>query len=76
MQRLIGKTFILGNTRYRVVDARRLNGESLVYAEAQLLADSDAGNTQPEAAAAHPRRMAFHYSDIAGLLEEVSNKIA
>lgn len=76
MQRLIGKTFTLGNDRYRVVDARRLNGESLVYAEPQTLAENSTVTARPEAAAAHPQRMAFHYSDIAELIEGIENKIA
>lgn len=67
MNDLVGKSFSVGDGEYRVVDVRRMNGESMVYAEA----------TKPSAQMPRqPQRMAFHYGDIARLLSEVDNNIA
>lgn len=77
MQQLIGQSFELGQERYRVVDVRRMNGESMVYAEAQSPGQArSTGSAQPATAGLHPQRMAFHYSDIADLLDAVSNRTA
>ena len=66
MKDLLGKSFSVGDGEYRVVDVRRMNGESMVYAEA----------TRPSLRLARqPQRMAFHYSDIAELLSKVGSKI-
>lgn len=74
MQQLIGQSFTVGDGQYRVVDVRRLNGESLVYAEQTRAAS--AGTWSPSGVAAQPQRMAFHYSDIAGLFDDSNEKIA
>ncbi len=70
MQDLLGRTFSVADGRYRVVDVRNLNGEAMVYAEALPPADEPAGKAKPK-----PRRMAFHYADIADLVKP-GNKIA
>ncbi|MEQ8485213.1 MAG: hypothetical protein RIB46_12695 [Pseudomonadales bacterium] len=54
----------MADGRYRIVDVRQLGGDALVYAEAVL----PAGRT-PNQRAAAPARAAFHYQDIAALLE-------
>ena len=33
MQELLGRTFSVGEGRYRVVDVRRMSGEAMIYAE-------------------------------------------
>lgn len=67
MHDLVGKSFSVGGGEYRVVDVRRLNGDSMVYAEA----------TKPGAGSARqPQRMAFHYGDIVNLLPDADNNIA
>jgi len=67
MQDLVGKSFTVGDGEYRVVDVRRMNGESMVYAEA----------TKPNTKSPRqPQRMAFHYGDIANLLSRVDSKTA
>jgi len=76
MQQLIGQSFTLGRGQYRIVDVRRLNGESMVYAEELAGSSAQSASGQPGAAGLHPQRMAFHYSDIAGLLDAMDNKIA
>ena len=63
MKELLGRTFSVANGRYRVVDVRQLNGEAMVYAE------------ELETQRPKPQRMAFHYADIADLVEK-DNKIA
>ena len=67
MNDLLGRTFAVADGRYRVVDVRKLAGEAMVYAEA-LPTDESVGR-------ARPQRMAFHYGDIAELVE-TGNKIA
>ena len=60
-ERLMGRTFSVGEGEYRVVDVRQLSGEVMVYAESM----PDEG-----AAERRPRRAAFHYGDIASRLED------
>lgn len=67
MQEIVGRTFSVADGQYRVVDVRRLNGEALVYAEA-LGGEKDSESGRPQ-------RMAFHYGDIAELVD-TENKIA
>lgn len=67
MNDLVGKSFSVGDGEYRVVDVRRMNGESMVYAEA---------TKRSARTPRQPQRMAFHYGDIAQLLATVDNNIA
>lgn len=67
MQELLGRIFSVANGRYRVVDVRKLSGEAMVYAE-QI---DDVAGGQPR-----PQRMAFHYGDIAALVEPASDPAA
>lgn len=67
MNDLVGKSFSVGDGEYRVVDVRKMSGESMIYAEA----------TRPSShMPRQPQRMAFHYGDIAPLLSKVDNNIA
>ncbi len=67
MRELLGRTFSVAESEYRVVDVRQLSGEVMVYAEPT----SEEGNTDRR-----PRRAAFHYGDIASRLEASSNRLA
>lgn len=66
MQELLGQTFAVASGKYRVVDVRRLNGETLVYAE--NLAAAGPRQALP-VTSRRPQRTAFHYGDIAELLD-------
>ena len=70
MQDLVGKVFAVGDSEYRVVDVRNLNGESMVYAEVVEKAVAADGPRR------RPQRMAFHFSDIAELIDASGNKTA
>lgn len=63
MKNLVGRSFAVADGRYRIVDVRQLGRDALVYAEAE----PPAGRAPGERAA--PARAAFHYQDIAALLE-------
>lgn len=67
MQELLGRTFSVADGRYRVVDVRKLSGEAMVYAE-QI--------DQVPGGRPRPQRMAFHYGDIAKLVEPASDPAA
>lgn len=60
MQDILGRTFSVGDGKYRVVDVRQLSGEVMVYAEQTV---------EEVAADGKPLRAAFHYGDIAARLE-------
>ncbi|MCZ6459996.1 MAG: hypothetical protein O6766_11630 [Gammaproteobacteria bacterium] len=62
MQELVGQTFSLADGRYKVVDVRQLSGEAMVYAE-------EIGRDTKKSSNRRPRRAAFHYGDIAELLQ-------
>jgi len=62
MQELVGETLSLADGRYRVVDVRQLSGEAMVYAE-------EIGDDASKSSGRRPRRAAFHYGDIAELLQ-------
>jgi len=62
MQDLIGRCFSLQEGSYRIVDVRRIGREAMVYAE-EIRPRTHLAETP-----AAPRRSAFHYPDIAGLL--------
>jgi hypothetical protein len=69
MKDLVGRSFAIADGCYRIVDVRRLGGDTLVYAEpvpcAAERADAPAAGTLNSGA---PARAAFHYGDIAELL--------
>ncbi|MCB1686192.1 MAG: hypothetical protein R3E82_07510 [Pseudomonadales bacterium] len=68
MNQLVGRRFSVGEGEYRIVDALRVGGETMVYAE-----EVGAG----QKAERRPRRAAFHYDDIVGFLAgETSGKPA
>jgi hypothetical protein len=60
MQELLGRTFSVADGRYKVVDVRQMRGEAMIYAEKLDTTDAEAGR--------RPRRAAFHYGDIANLI--------
>lgn len=64
---LVGRIFSLADGRYRIVDVQRLGPDALVYAEREE--GQAAGSCAPARAAKSPARTAFHYGDIAALLE-------
>lgn len=67
MKNLVGRSFSIAEGRYRIVDVQRLGGDAMVYAELvesqSCLAARDGG------ARRSPGRTAFHYGDIAPLIE-------
>lgn len=64
MKHLVGRIFSLADGDYRIVDVQRLGGDALVYAEQQTgRADASGDDAGPAP------RSAFHYGDIAELLE-------
>lgn len=66
MKNLVGRSFALAEGRYRIVDVQRTGSDAMVYAE-RLEAPCAAGGAP--AAPRAPGRTAFHYGDIAPLLE-------
>ncbi len=67
MKDLVGKSFLLADGRYLIVDVQHLGRDAMVYAE-RLQGD---GPTAPETCGRREitPRTAFHYGDIANLLE-------
>ncbi len=65
MNNLVGRSFQIADGHYRIVDVRRLGGDAMVYAERVQAAGAvaDAGDRRS------PARTAFHYGDIAPLLD-------
>lgn len=62
LQDLVGQCFSVAEGSYRIVDVRNVAGDALVYAEKlQRL---------KELTPSFPKRMAFHYGDIARYLGE------
>ena len=61
MQELLGQTFTLADGHYKVVDVRQMSGEAMIYAEKVNTENIDKDDRRP-------RRAAFHYGDIANLL--------
>ncbi len=64
MDDLVGRSFTIADGHYRIVDVRRLSGDAMVYAEL-LEARSPEQPSGPRSAP----RTAFHYDDIAALLD-------
>jgi hypothetical protein len=62
MKNLVGRSFAIADDRYRIVDVQLLGADALVYAESVDDAEDQRGTP------ARPRA-AFHYGDIAPLLE-------
>jgi len=65
MDHLVGRIFSLADGDYRIVDVQRLGGDALIYAEQQR----DCVGTAADDGGPVPRS-AFHYGDIAELLEQ------
>ena len=63
MQELVGQSFHLDDGDYQIVAVRNLKGEIMVYAEPERSRNTEL--------ARGPRRAAFHYADIAPLLDKV-----
>jgi hypothetical protein len=67
MKNLVGRSFSIANGHYRIVDVQRLGGDALVYAEqVECRSGAPLGDS---ATRGSRRRTAFHYGDIAALLE-------
>lgn len=72
MKNLVGQSFAIAGGHYRIVDVRRLGGDAMVYAERVCTERADGAQAAscggaPQRAA--PGRTAFHYGDIAPLLD-------
>lgn len=67
MKDLVGKSFLLADGRYRIVDVQQLGRDAMVYAERQ----QGVGPAAPESRGQRQitPRTAFHYGDIANLLD-------
>lgn len=73
MKNLVGQSFSLAETRYRIVDVQRLGAGAMVYAEQLTGCDgalpADGPRPGPRQGPPVPARTAFHYGDIADLLQ-------
>jgi len=69
MKNLVGRSFAIARDRYRIVDVQQLGKDALVYAE--ILA-GDPPVSQHGPARVPARRTAFHYGDIAALLDSTA----
>jgi hypothetical protein len=67
MKNLVGKSFAIADDRYRIVDVQLLGRDALIYAE-QVYAEREQRPSQ-HGPARTPARTAFHYRDIAALLD-------
>lgn len=67
MKDLVGKSFLLADGRYRIVDVRQLGRDAMVYAE--RLQGGSPAPLEPHGRRETTPRTAFHYGDIASLLE-------
>jgi hypothetical protein len=77
MKNLVGRCFSLADGRYRIVDVRQLGGDAMVYAEP--LPSEETSEEASEETSAHagagpagraaPNRAAFHFADIAAILD-------
>lgn len=67
MKDLVGKSFLLADGRYRIVDVQQLGRDAMVYAE--RLQGGAATTLDPRGRGEIIPRTAFHYGDIANLLE-------
>jgi hypothetical protein len=67
MKNLVGRSFSIADGHYRIVDVQRLGGDALVYAErVERVGGAVRGDPLVRRS---PGRTAFHYGDIAALLE-------
>lgn len=69
MKNLVGQSFSLAETRYRIVDVQRLGAGAMVYAEQLSGCDGALPVERPRQGPPVPARTAFHYGDIADLLQ-------
>ena len=73
MKDLVGTCFSVADGRYRIVDVRQMGGDAMVYAEPVPAENAAASDAQDEGAGsarpAAPNRAAFHYADIASILD-------
>jgi hypothetical protein len=71
MKSLVGKNFAIAERRYRIVDVQQVGGDAMVYAEPFEAADPATVDAKAVDATLSRRapRTAFHYGDIAALLE-------
>jgi hypothetical protein len=72
LENLVGRSFLLADVRYRIVDVRRLERDALIYAEHVEVRTAPG----PHAPVRTPARAAFHYRDIAALLGPVEEAAA
>ncbi|MEQ8861055.1 MAG: hypothetical protein RIC56_20600 [Pseudomonadales bacterium] len=70
MKDLVGRSFTIADGRYRIVDVRRLVGDAMVYAE-RLEGRCAAPPARADGSSCG-NRTAFHYDDIAALLDAPS----
>lgn len=68
MRDLVGKSFVIADVRYRIVDVQQLGRDALIYAE-PVYAERDSRALSQHGPARSPARTAFHYRDIAALLD-------
>ena len=68
MKNLVGKSFAIADLRYLIVDVRQLGRDALVYAEPL---PHDGAGPAAHGPGRMPSRTAFHYGDIAALLDAV-----
>lgn len=66
MNQLVGRRFTVGEGEYKIVDALRIGGDTMVYAE-QIGAERPK-TTKNDARRVRARRAAFHFDDIADFL--------
>ncbi|MFU8816101.1 MAG: hypothetical protein ACNA7W_12200 [Pseudomonadales bacterium] len=69
MKNLVGRSFAIADDRYRIVDVQQLGKGAVVYAEA-FPGEEAAG--APRRQTPMPPRTAFHYGDIAALLDSTA----
>ena len=76
MNQLVGRRFSVGEGEYQIVDALRIGGDTLVYAE-PIGAEPTPSGTTRTGNRSRPRRAAFHFDDIADyLIGETGNTSA
>jgi hypothetical protein len=72
MKNLVGKSFMIADDRYRIVDVQSIGSDALIYAEPDYAERDGRPSSQHGPARAQtrmPSRTAFHYRDIAMFLD-------
>jgi hypothetical protein len=69
MKDLVGKSFVIADDRYRIVDVQQLGRDALIYAESVYAERDHRAPGELGGPVRSPARTAFHYRDIAALLE-------